>query len=149
MKPEKQILVDLADADIPYSHEPSSRRYFGEVQRRYPVIGSKIAWSQVVGAVVESAAINDGDAYLAAAESFVDRSRAIHRLSDKEEVVVVGDSAMDGALRMSLESLRRCLGVVLGMPQHTYVLAQNADWCFVFTMEGDLCFGFAPPKIDS
>ena len=144
MRAEKQLLVDLTNAGVPYSYEQSSAPVFGRLQNMFPVGGSKIAWSRVPGSAVETADTSDGDSYLSAAESFFDRNLAGHGLSDEVEILVVGDSAMDGAVRMSLSSLRSCLGIVLGMPQHTYVLPQDAEWCFVFTMEGDLCFGYSP-----
>src|SRR5262249_4038288 len=100
--------------------EPSSGTYFDMLQKRFPVRGSKIDWDRVSMARVNRVDTADSEQYLDDAEAFAHDIQESERLYPDYRVVVIGD-----------------------MPQHTYVLAPDAEWCLAFTLEGDLCFGYA------
>jgi hypothetical protein len=124
--------------------ESSSTEYFALLEKRFPVQGSKIDWERVPTAKVRRAHAADTERYLAEAAAFVQEVLESEQLDRECQVIAMGDSAMEKALRMPLSTLVLCLRNILPMPQHTYVLAPDAAWCLVFTMEGDLCFGYAP-----
>lgn len=147
MTPEDELLEELrperAKAEIRV--ESSSMPYFELLQSRFPVCGSKIDWDKVPGAMVQRMELIDSEQYFDEAERFLEKVLAEKRLDTEREVVVIGDSAMEYALKMPPKTLALCLRRILRMPQHTYVLRPDGSWCMTFTMEGDACFGHAPP----
>lgn len=146
MTPEEELRQEL-QREYPGSTivvDPSSSGYFDMLRRRFPVRGSKIDWDRVPMAKVRRVATSSSEQYFDDAEEFAEEIVGSERLDREREVVVIGDSAMEGALRMPLFAFRSFLRSILRMPQHTYVLDADATWCLVFTMEGDLCFGYAP-----
>jgi hypothetical protein len=64
--------------------------------------------------------------------------------SEERVVIAIGDSAMEEAVSLPLGVLRASIRDFLELPQHLYVLPEDASWCLSFTMEGDLAFGHAP-----
>jgi hypothetical protein len=145
MTPEQELREALerqySEAGIVF--EPSSNEYFDLLQKRFPVCGSKIDWDRVSTARVKPVDTSS-EQYFDDAMKFAEEIFESELRDPQSLVVVIGDSAMEGALRMPLSTLRSSLRSILRMPQHTYVLAPDAAWCLVFTMEGDLCFGYAP-----
>ncbi len=148
MTPEEELLEEIR-REYPEPNgevvvHPSSDEYFRTLERRFPVVGSQIAWSRVPGARVQSLDTVDSERYFDQAEEFAREVWAAEDLDRERPVMVIGDSAMEVALEMSPRALMQCLRNILRMPQHTYVLAPDASWCMVFNMEGDVCFGYAP-----
>jgi hypothetical protein len=144
MTPEEELLERLSRQGVHFVREPTAAPYFAVLARTYPACGSKIDWRQVDRSKLSSADITDWERYLPAALSFLQEVTEQGELSGDLEVVVIGDSSMEGALVMRLDAVFACLESLLEMPQHTYVLPRDGRWCAVFTMEGDLCFGYAP-----
>lgn len=67
-------------------------------------------------------------------------------LNETDFLVVVGDNAMDVALSLPLELVRRYLDDLLNMPQHAYIVPRDVAWCLCYRMEGDMGFGFNTTK---
>ena len=147
MTPEHELLEEIRPererAEL--TVEPSSMPYFELLEKRFPVHGSKIDWDKVPGAVVQAMQLSDSELYFKEAGSFLEEILVKEQLDGEVQVVVVGDGAMECALRMPLKILASCMRRILRMPQHTYVLVPDGSWCMVFTMEGDACFGRARP----
>jgi hypothetical protein len=144
MTPEEELLGQLQREHAPsIILEPSSTEYFALLEKRFPVQGSKIDWEKVPTAKVRRGHAADSERYLHDAVLFTHEVLESEQLDRECQVIAMGDSAMEKALRMPLSTLVLCLRHILEMPQHTYVLAPDAAWCLVFTMEGDLCFGYA------
>jgi hypothetical protein len=145
MTPEEELLDELRrrHASREIEVQPSSAGYFEALERRFPVRGSKIDWERVPGARVLHVEITASEAYFDQAVAFAKENWIAERLDQEQQVVVVGDSAMEVALKMPLRVLETSLRSILRMPEHNYVLAPDASWCMVFTMEGDMCFGHA------
>ena len=67
-----------------------------------------------------------------------------HFFSDKTTLItVVGDNAMDFALRMSINSFYENMELILVLPQHVYITSENFDWCACISMEGYISCGLA------
>ncbi len=152
MSPEEELLEELqrklSSAGSQLEVQPSSAEYFVVLQERFPVYGSKIDWESVPGARIESIDTADSENYFERAEIFANEVWNAEGIDCERSVVVIGDSAMDVALKMPLHALRSCLRRILAMPQHSYVLASDASWCMSFTMEGDVSFAYAPDDAD-
>lgn len=144
MKPESELIEQLSRQNIDFTRESTAAPYFAALALNFPTCGSKIDWGQAGRSTLSSADITDWQQYLPVAFSFLQEVSEQSELSGDLEVVVIGDSSMEGALVMRLDAVFACLESLLAMPQHTYVLPRDARWCVVFTMEGDLCFGYAP-----
>jgi hypothetical protein len=119
--------------------EASSDRYFAQLQSTFPVLGSKIAWSKVPGALEEVAA---PDAYIEDCLRFYDRVLGEYALHGT--CVVIGDSQVDFSLVTTVQRSRDYLARILAIPQHHYIVSAGFTWCIAFTMEGEMAFGFAP-----
>lgn len=124
--------------------QASSEGYFVLLEQRFPLIGSKIDWSQVPTSIERRFDVLDSERHADAAAAFMEEISASQNFAPETRIVVIGDSAMEGAVVLSLQVLRACLRSFVMMPQHTYVTNAEASWCMAFTMEGDLCFGRAP-----
>jgi hypothetical protein len=145
MTPEDELLEDLR-REFPGAEivvDPTSHEYVDVVQRRFPFLGSKIDWDRVPRSQVRR--VSDVTRFMDEAVAFTLEVMASERLDREVQIAVIGDNAMDVTLRMSPSTFRRCLRTILDMPQHTYVLALDGAWCLVYTMEGDLCFGYGSP----
>jgi hypothetical protein len=42
---------------------------------------------------------------------------------------------------MPIATLAECIGKLLEIPQHLYVVAEDYSWCICFSMEGYMSFG--------
>ncbi len=146
MTPEQDLLealrADIAAGDVVVRRPDDA--FVAVIQERYPFSGSQIDWSRVPGAVVRHEDPTASELFFGEAERFLDGIVQSEGIGADQQVVVLGDSAMAFALVTTLGVLARWLADVLALPQHTYVMAPDGSWCFVFTMEGDLCFGHPP-----
>jgi len=148
MTPQEELLDQLRDERARSEvliHETADE-YFTLIGDRFPVAGSKIDWDHVPKSIVRCVSTEDIDRYLNDADQFLAEVLSAEHLDKDQLVVVVNDRALEVALTMSLRTLVVCLRRILCVPQHTYVVAVDGAWCMAFTMEGDLCFGFAPSR---
>ena len=116
----------------------SSMPYFALLGKRYPAKGSRIDWSKVNRAIEKVEP--DAELQLAAFSSFFDVTVEQFLLSGT--VLYLGDSATDSAFAAELIAMRQVLPKLLEIPQHHYIAARSFEWCFCFSMEGDMAFGF-------
>ena len=146
MTPEEELLAELRReyAIEEVEVEPSSVDYFRRLEERFPMWGSKIDWDHVPRSRTLHLETSDSEVYFNQAEALANEIWSAAKIDFDRQVVVIGDSATEVALKMRLQVLQSCLRRILTMPQHTYVLAPDASWCMAFTMEGDVCFGYAP-----
>jgi hypothetical protein len=75
---------------------------------------------------------------------FWSRMRRDNQLRDDTSVIVVGDSLIDFALKLSAATLTEYLVVILSIPHHTYVFPDDVAWCFGYMMEDDAFFARRP-----
>jgi hypothetical protein len=146
MTPEEELMDVLQRefAGNAITIEASSTQYFSLLQARFPMRGAKIDWDRLTTAKVRRVHTSNGEQYINDAMMFARETIETEQLDLTSQVVAIGDSAMDKSLKMPISTLLLCLPNIVAMPQHTYILATDASWCLAFTMEGDLCFGFAP-----
>ncbi|MBB6521751.1 hypothetical protein [Pseudoteredinibacter isoporae] len=138
---EEELLVNL-DAFIKTGEvylEESSEAYFGRLAEVFPLGGSKISWDQVPNSIVETTN-NKNDV----AEWVNFFNAIIEKKGLSGKLVYINDSAIECALTMSIDILRKCIKQILEYPDHHYFIGENYAWCMTFTMEGDMTFGFKP-----
>jgi hypothetical protein len=111
---------------------------FAQIEKSFPFAGSKIDWAQLKDSIeLKVDDINSGQ------EIKEKLKKVLHNFYKSPEamVTVVGDSAMDFALKMTIECLFENIESILELPQHIYILAENANWCVCISMEGYVSFG--------
>ncbi|MBI4511516.1 MAG: hypothetical protein HY698_17920 [Deltaproteobacteria bacterium] len=118
--------------------------YFRILERRFPVVGSKIDWERVPRAIVRETDPQDPERHARDAATLLLDVVEAEGISEERVVIAIGDSAMEKVVSLPLGVLRASIRDFLELPQHLYVLSEDASWCFSFTMEGDLAFGHAP-----
>ena len=142
--PEGKLLSRLKDefdnGEVRLSEGSS---IFREINQSFPFIGSSINWAKVPNSVDEKA---DAEDYFPSATSFIERITARMGFNDSDTIIVVGDSAMELALSLSLGTFKGHLEDFLIMPQHTYIVSPDVSWCACFRMEGNMSFGFRPVR---
>ncbi len=108
--------------------------------KAYPVVGSRIDWTQVADSIEKT---EEEPLQLAQFAEFFDQLCSKFCLAGT--ILYAGDSATDFALEScSLEVMRRALPHLIEIPQHHYFIGPGYSWCMCLTMEGDMAFGFAP-----
>ena len=128
-------------ADSKVIVETTSDNYFSILSKRFPICGSKIAWNSVSGAIQKESNVQDINYFFKDASNFLEEMLARRELSEIDEVIIIGDSAIEEAIRLPIKFLKEIFSELLELPQHLYILQENGDWCLSVTMEGDLCFG--------
>jgi hypothetical protein len=125
-----------------------AKRFFGRLAEQFPTGLNRIDWSRVAGAL----AVHCPNPAPSAADiiEFLNRVIGWTGVGPAEQVVLLGDSA-DVALWLTVPVLQAHTEVLLAAPQHYYLLPWDAAWCFNYTFEGDMYFGWAatpltPPR---
>jgi hypothetical protein len=138
------------EARIQLSQEFTSGvlRYIGDsipifrmLADKYPISGSKIAWSNVHGAIHERNC--NGQREVEQFAAFVTGRKLNSTLA--ADVIYIGDGLTDFAVEGSLENIIAALPILINVAQHHYLIGPKFCWCACWTMEGDMDFGFAPP----
>lgn len=112
----------------------------GVIEKSFPFVGAKIDWSQIPGAVIKVA--NEQD-FVTECLEFLRFQIGNEGISPLAHVFIIGDSAMEKAMATQVRFLEALLMEVLELPQHTYIVSLNGEWCMTFTMEGDMAFGYS------
>lgn len=149
---EEELLLELAhwirtgEIQVERDNQP----FFDRVDEAFPISFSRIDWSAVPGADVlppprtrEQGNIDLG-AHMPAIRAFLQKAENVLGIDAETMVLVLGDGQMDTVLRMRYDLLCEHLEEILGLPQHTYVIPEDASWCINYTFEDDLFFGVSP-----
>lgn len=139
---EKNLLVDLenkissSELHILGSSEP----YFLKLEQHYRVKHNRIDWDRLQ--VVEKNYEGNSNKQLKGFIEFFTLITEKYYLS--EDLIWIGDSAINFAITGSVEVIMSCLNYILDIPQHHYFLSTDYKWCFCFTFEGEMFFGTQP-----
>ena len=137
MKFEDELLLSLTNkiGKNSFIVKESSDEYFMKLASFFPVLGSKINWKKVVDSIEETCS----DSY-----NFIDFFADVcKKFNLKGDCIVIGDSAIDCAIIMSIDTLRDCLTSIIEIPQHHYFIADDFSWCISYTMEENMAFGYS------
>ena len=114
--------------------------YFTRIEDKFPFMGSKINWEQLKSSVEVKA--DDINSILEVKNKLKDIMGRF--CSDTAIMItVVGDNAMDFALKMSMDSFYENMELIMELPQHVYIAPENFDWCACISMEGYISCGLA------
>lgn len=117
---------------------PSDRSVVEGLERAFLFSGSKISWEAVRGHQAATQAQQGHEEF----RCFFDARRS--DLGGDRIAFYLNDNLMNCAARASLFAFQRHLDVILRMPAHHYFVAADFSWCIVYTMEGDIDFGWSP-----
>ncbi len=115
---------------------------FSRMGKIFEPKGSKIDWGKVPESI--QAYESDENQFNAACLEFF--AMIVQKFSLDGSLIYVGDGNTDFAISCSVEKMKTVLGVLLEVPQHHYLIGENFDWCFCFSFEGDMSFGFNPKR---
>lgn len=118
-------------------------KYFDNIGKYYSLCGSKIDWDKVSDSEVHSFDATTKQ-YYKEAKLFLDRICADNNINLNQKVTIIGDGPVEIGLEITLNQFKDSLVEIISLPQHTYILPQKIEWLFVYTMEGDMCFGLNP-----
>lgn len=138
----RHVISSVLPADE-FVVELSAWDYFRRIEARFPICGSKVSWDEVPSAL---------DYYQPrwSPEGFSQRAVELVRdvvnrglVRSEATAVIFADGPDDEAVTLTIDGALAVLPQLLGLPQHTYIADPTASWCFCFTTEGGLSFGFA------
>ena len=129
--------------------EEQDAQYVNTIERRFPFFGSKIDWDEIPSSLffdLTSLKNNKNAHNSMLKEGFKTIYQTVLEmgLNEDQEIIIVGDSIFDIALRMPLGKLPELYWELFELPQHTYIIPPDASWCINFTFEHELFFGVAP-----
>ncbi|BEV01942.1 hypothetical protein [Novosphingobium olei] len=108
------------------------------LEQSFPFAGAKIDWSLTRGHLAVSAGARSLVGFSA---FFEDRRTA---LGNDQPAFYLSEGPIDFALRASLITFQRHLRSIVSVPAHHYFVAEDFSWCIVYSMEGDIDFGWSP-----
>lgn len=132
--------------------ERENNRYFALIESKYPVCVNRIEWSwiqnHVCGDVLPVEVSDTGisaekkEAKLRDWRITIDEWLRSYGVRSTDEIILIGDGG-NATFRMPVAVLLDCYPLLFSLPQHTYVLPSDAEWCLNYTMEGQLFLGKA------
>lgn len=142
---EKEILEIIDNFGDKSSIEIRSNAdyVFRKLQDNFPVSGSKIDWDNVhprENLTSPLVPITTHDRIKFFSDN-IDKYCLIGR------AFLIGDSILDFAMEGDPRDFIFILPKFLEIPQHSYVVHEKFTWCFCFSFEGDVDFGFGVHNI--
>lgn len=112
---------------------------------RFPMGFNGIDWEKVPGSIRHRPKPQGVpiEAYTTTMDAFLGMFAATASIGNDDAVTVIGDGLTSLAFVMPLGTLRRHLELFLRIPQGTYIVKSDAEWCFNYTFEDDAYFGRA------
>ena len=145
---EQRLLEDLSasttkkEIEIIYDISAFTLR----LTKMYPIQMDKIDWNSIPGMQSLSAPHGRSNTNYQLIEPATELRQfwsALLRendIADNTSVIVVGDSLISFALRMTVATLTQHLVEILSIPHHTYVFPDDISWCFGYTAEDEAFF---------
>lgn len=123
---------------------PNGEHYDRLLSARYPSAPSQIAWNKIPADQRDERHAGRGNEASAIAEFFETVVRPRTKCTDADRVVFIGDAMDDTTLEMSIATLLKYRSILFSYPQHHFVFPPDGAWCFSYSFEDDMYFGFAP-----
>lgn len=123
----------------------SSDQFFERLEGEYPVFGSKIDWDNTINSF-EMCCGNMDRNYVN--KKFLDFFNYIININNiTGDVIYIGDGLTDFTLFCSMSKMKEIVPyLVENIPHHHYWISFDFSWCISYTMEGDMAFGYRPPR---
>lgn len=115
---------------------------FAQLQTLYPVTDSRIDWQVLVIKEQEVAPAHEQQL-----NEFLSFFRwIVKKYGLTGNMYWAGDSAVDFAISGDIGVFDSVLDKLLDIPQYHYLVADDFAWCFCFSFEGDMGFGYCPEE---
>ena len=117
----------------------TSDMYFCRLAKEFPLTGSKVDWDNIPNSIFKvSSNVNDVSPWCEFFKNIVKRNKLTGN------VLYMNDAAFDCAYIFPIEVALNHIAEILEFPEHHYFINEDFKWCFSFTMEGEMAFGFNP-----
>jgi hypothetical protein len=122
----------------------------------FPLVLGGIDWTKVPGVIQRDAPPEraaganlglgtlDTRAYVQQVVSFFASCMSTVGAASDSWVAYSGDNT-DAEYKVRLDAVGELLDELADVPEHKYVFALDASWCFMWSFEDDLYFGLRPP----
>lgn len=123
----------------------SEAALFDRLGRVYPIYGTKIHWVKVPGAILGECSVypSRGIDGVQTREFIAFYDKIVSRYDIAGKGIYMGDGLIDFAVAGHLHAIRKVLPDLFDVPHHHYLVGENFEWCFSWTMEGNMAFGYA------
>ncbi len=111
------------------------------IEKRFPFSGSKISWEQVPNSI--NIYLKDEEKLLITVLDLISELEEKDFINSKENIIVVGDGQFDFSYKLELEDLKTILKKIIDLPQHLYLMQENANWVLAVTSQRYIGFGEA------
>lgn len=145
-------LLNNAVKNEEMKYRNDSSLYFKLLMGRYPISNNRIDWKKVPDRISlyptneQQTSSFDMQGHLEKVDHFFKKVVKKMIPSSDDNVVLIGDGAIDGAYLMNLSVLEKYLCFICMISQHSYIMPSDGSWCLNYSMEDDLYFGFAPKQ---
>ncbi len=143
----KQLLKRLGLSRFATISESAVASIIDQIQISFPFVGSQISWNQTHGHCSSKWNRDDEeDSLCEAANRVCGKVIDMNLVEMDEELVILGDSAIDIGIMISWANFVSCLDIFSDLPQHTYVVAQDLRWCLTISLEGYVDWGLSSAR---
>ena len=104
--------VEASAPGVACGIEPDSARYFELLEGWFPLVGSKIDWSNVPNSIDRYMPGTDWQTFGLACVAMMDELVQQNVVREEDEVVVIGDGGDDAAVTLQLGDLKAALPVI-------------------------------------
>ena len=123
--------------------------WFDVLEDMFPIGLNRIAWQKV--GVQEMLHIGSTSENKAEAKekvlNFMNSKFKQNNVCEDEGVIVLSDGALEDTYTVKVSDLKQIFEHIFFLPQHTYVIPKNGQWCLNYTFEDDLFFGISPLEL--
>ena len=111
------------------------------IEKRFPFTGSKISWEQVPNSV--EIYVKSEEELLITVLNLISELEQKNLINFKESIIIVGDGQFDFSYKLGLRDLKTILKEIIDIPQHLYLMQENANWVLAVTSGRFIDFGEA------
>ena len=123
--------------------------WFEVLENMFPIGLNRIAWQKVsesemlhIGSISE----NKAEAKEKVLNFMTSKFRQ-NNVCEDEQIMVLSDGALENTYSVKASDLKEVFEHIFFLPQHTYVIPKNGQWCLNYTFEDDLFFGISPVRV--
>ncbi len=110
-----------------------------QMEANFPMQRGRLDWSEIPG--FKCLFRNEQRLSVFALTQFFNEFLADASFIGSDKLKIVGDGIFDNVIRVPASLIVKHLSEILSIPQHTYIIDEEALWCFNHTFEGDAYFG--------
>ena len=139
----KEKVVDRYSKSITSIIKLNVDRYFELIELNFPMGLNRINWEEVENHRTIEVNLKDELNSKFEILNFFQELKRESIVNESDNIFVFGDGSIENVYKMPFYVLEENVMEFFTLPQHTYIINENADWCINYTFEDDLFFGFS------